>query len=167
MHKILAALAALLVLAPAARAQSLDVAASFNGTDGANPEAGLIDVSGTLYGTASDGGANGDGTLFSYSAANGLTTLASFNGANGANPLAGLTAVNNTLYGTTVNGGANIAGVLFSYQLPNAAVPEPASIALLATGAALLALGRRRGRSGAFQGLSPAARADDPGRGDR
>ena len=39
--------------------------ASFNGSNGSNPQAGLImDSSGNLYGTAQDGGANGYGTVF-------------------------------------------------------------------------------------------------------
>ena len=39
--------------------------ASFNGSDGDNPRAGLImDSSGNLYGTTRDGGANGYGTVF-------------------------------------------------------------------------------------------------------
>ena len=36
-----------------------------NGTDGATPKAGLIDVKGTLYGTTSNGGTNGAGAVFS------------------------------------------------------------------------------------------------------
>lgn len=35
-----------------------------NGSDGATPLAGLIDVKGTLYGTTSAGGTNGNGTIF-------------------------------------------------------------------------------------------------------
>ena len=67
MHKTLPAIAAILAfaLAPDARAQSLQTVASFDGSNGANPEAGLTDVNGTLYGTASGGGTNGDGTIFS------------------------------------------------------------------------------------------------------
>lgn len=34
------------------------------GTDGADPLAGLINVKGTLYGTTSSGGTSGDGTVF-------------------------------------------------------------------------------------------------------
>jgi uncharacterized repeat protein (TIGR03803 family) len=34
------------------------------GSDGATPLAGLIDVKGTLYGTTSAGGKDGDGTVF-------------------------------------------------------------------------------------------------------
>jgi uncharacterized repeat protein (TIGR03803 family) len=41
---------------------------SFDGTDGANPYAGLVqDTNGKFYGTASSGGANGDGVIFSLS----------------------------------------------------------------------------------------------------
>ncbi|HEY1613841.1 MAG TPA: choice-of-anchor tandem repeat GloVer-containing protein [Rhizomicrobium sp.] len=36
-----------------------------NGTDGQNPESGLIDVKGALYGTTLFGGAYGSGTVFS------------------------------------------------------------------------------------------------------
>jgi uncharacterized repeat protein (TIGR03803 family) len=35
-----------------------------NGSDGANPLAGLVDFSGTLYGTTFAGGSNGNGTVF-------------------------------------------------------------------------------------------------------
>lgn len=35
-----------------------------NGSDGATPLAGMIDVKGTLYGTTSAGGTNGNGTVF-------------------------------------------------------------------------------------------------------
>jgi uncharacterized repeat protein (TIGR03803 family) len=38
---------------------------AFNGTDGENPEAGLILSGNTLYGTTDDGGASGGGTVFS------------------------------------------------------------------------------------------------------
>jgi uncharacterized repeat protein (TIGR03803 family) len=41
---------------------------SFTGSgDGEYPNAGLIDVKGTLYGTTADGGANGGGTVFGLS----------------------------------------------------------------------------------------------------
>jgi uncharacterized repeat protein (TIGR03803 family) len=41
---------------------------SFNGSDGANPIAGLYaDASGNLFGTTYAGGANGQGTLFELS----------------------------------------------------------------------------------------------------
>ena len=41
------------------------VLASFNGTNGESPEAGLTLVGSTLYGTAGYGGGSGDGEVFS------------------------------------------------------------------------------------------------------
>jgi uncharacterized repeat protein (TIGR03803 family) len=35
-----------------------------HGSDGQHPEASLIDVNGTLYGTTFKGGTHGDGTVF-------------------------------------------------------------------------------------------------------
>ena len=47
------------------KAWTLKVLQSFNGTNGAGPRAGLItDGAGNLYGTAAEGGANGDGVAF-------------------------------------------------------------------------------------------------------
>ncbi|MGA8475583.1 MAG: choice-of-anchor tandem repeat GloVer-containing protein [Candidatus Cybelea sp.] len=81
--------------------------------DGAFPEAGLINVNGTLYGTTYEGGARTDnGTVFKVSTSGaGYTELYSFNyGTDGAYPVAGLVNVNGTLYGTTIQGGANCGG---------------------------------------------------------
>ena len=89
---------------------------SFNGTDGANPAYSDLTLSGsTLYGTTENGGANGDGTVFSISVTGGTpTTLLSFGGTNGAFPQGSLTLSGSTLYGTTVYGGAYGDGTLFS-----------------------------------------------------
>jgi uncharacterized repeat protein (TIGR03803 family) len=78
------------------------------GFDGANPfVGGLLDVGGTLYGTTSNGGAYGKGTVFSISTAGKEQVLHSFgSGVDGANPSAGLLDVNGVLYGTTGGGGA-------------------------------------------------------------
>ena len=63
--------------------------ASFNGSNGGYPGAGLTLIGSTLYGTTAVGGANGDGTVFSVPVSGGSpTVLASFNGSNGAVPLA-------------------------------------------------------------------------------
>jgi len=100
----------------AAGSNTITTLASFNGTNGANPYAGLImDGSGNLYGTAYSGGANGDGTVFEVAAgSNAITTLASFDGTNGANPIAGLIMDGSgNLYGTTYYGGANSHGTVF------------------------------------------------------
>src|SRR5579862_2606111 len=85
------------------------------GSDGDGPQAGLINVSGTLYGTTVYGGANGDGTVFSISTTGTEKVLYSFaGGSDGANPYAALINVSGTLYGTTVYGGANGDGTVYS-----------------------------------------------------
>jgi uncharacterized repeat protein (TIGR03803 family) len=89
--------------------------ASFNGTDGENPNSSLILSGNTLYGTTPSGGASGDGVVFSMPATGGTpTVLLSFSGANGADPLGGLLLSNGTLYGTTYGGGAYGDGEVFS-----------------------------------------------------
>ncbi len=92
-----------------------------SGSDGAFPEAGLIDLGGTLYGTTYNGGTHGDGTVFSVTLSGTEKVLHSFGGyfygRDGALPTASLTKVKGTLYGTTVSGGANSAnegGTVFS-----------------------------------------------------
>jgi uncharacterized repeat protein (TIGR03803 family) len=90
--------------------------ASFNGTDGAEPEAALVmDGSGNLYGTTAAGGASGDGTVFELVHGSGtVTTLVSFNGTNGGEPFAGLLLDGSgNLYGTTAGGGASNDGTVF------------------------------------------------------
>ncbi|MGA8325599.1 MAG: choice-of-anchor tandem repeat GloVer-containing protein [Candidatus Cybelea sp.] len=70
--------------------------------------AGLINVGGTLYGTASKGGAYSDGTVFSITPAGRMKMLHSFGrGSDGADPQASLVDVSGTLYGTTRHGGAH------------------------------------------------------------
>jgi uncharacterized repeat protein (TIGR03803 family) len=80
---------------------------SFDGTDGYDSRAGLVQATnGDFYGTTSSGGAEGVGTVFKITPGGALTTLHSFDGADGTYPYAGLVqATNGNLYGTTVNGG--------------------------------------------------------------
>jgi uncharacterized repeat protein (TIGR03803 family) len=83
--------------------------ASFDGTNGQAPYAGvLLDSSGNLYGTATAGGALGEGTVFEVaSGSNAITALASFNGNNGSSPEGGVTLdAAGDLYGTTSAGAA-------------------------------------------------------------
>jgi uncharacterized repeat protein (TIGR03803 family) len=100
----------------AAGTHTLATLATFNNTNGANPESSLIeDSAGNLYGTTRFGGANNDGTVFEVAAGtHTLTTLATFNGTDGANPYCSLLedAAGN-LYGTTVNGRASSDGTVF------------------------------------------------------
>jgi len=83
---------------------------SFSGPDGAQPEASLIAVNGTLYGTTYSGA----GTVFSITPSGKEKVLHSFgSGTDGSAPYAGLIAVNGTLYGTTVFGGRDGFGTVF------------------------------------------------------
>jgi uncharacterized repeat protein (TIGR03803 family) len=102
-------------MAIALPAQTFTTLHSFDGKDGANPGALLVQgADGNLYGTASAGGANGtnDGTVFKITESGKLTTLYSFCAqtlcTDGANPRAGLVqAGNGDFYGTTYFGGAS------------------------------------------------------------
>jgi uncharacterized repeat protein (TIGR03803 family) len=80
---------------------------SFGDTpDGNDPNAGLINVNGTLYGTTSLGGAKNAGTVFSVTTTGNEKVLHSFaGGSDGKYPNAGLMNVNGTLYGTSLQGG--------------------------------------------------------------
>ncbi|MBV8343570.1 MAG: hypothetical protein JO190_01080 [Candidatus Eremiobacteraeota bacterium] len=85
------------------------------GSDGAYPQAPLIDLKGTLYGTTKGGGAGGNGTVFRVTTTGIEKVLYSFaGGSDGAYPEASLTKVNGTLYGTTNGGGASGYGTVFS-----------------------------------------------------
>ena len=76
--------------------------------DGRYPEATLIDVGGTLYGTTAGGGTNGEGTVFTITPGGTEKVLYSFGKSpDGANPEAGLLDVDGTLYGTTSQGGSD------------------------------------------------------------
>jgi uncharacterized repeat protein (TIGR03803 family) len=99
---------------------------SFDGYDGFQPQAGLIeDAAGNLYGTTAYGGANNDGEVFELSPpqADGtiwtLALLVSFNGPNGLNPQSSLVAdAAGNLYGTTFAGGDHGDGVVFELTPP-------------------------------------------------
>jgi uncharacterized repeat protein (TIGR03803 family) len=86
------------------------------GNDGANPTAKLAQGNdGSFYGTTSQGGAHGSGTVFKISATGALTSLYSFTGgADGADPAGGLVqGSDGSFYGTTGSGGI-FEGVLVS-----------------------------------------------------
>jgi uncharacterized repeat protein (TIGR03803 family) len=96
---------------------------SFDGTDGANPTAGLVQAtSGDFYGTTYSGGASGNGTVFRITPGGKLTTLYSFcylsGCADGAAPSAGLIqGTDGDLYGTTSEGGIGGYGTIFKIIL--------------------------------------------------
>jgi uncharacterized repeat protein (TIGR03803 family) len=83
-----------------------------NGTDGADPGTGLVEVKGTLYGATDGGGAYNDGTVYSITPGGKEKVLNSSHGAS-----ATLLNVNGTLYGTTTLGGAYGYGTVFSITL--------------------------------------------------
>ena len=91
--------------------------ANFSGSaNGSNPDGRLFeDSSGDLFGTATYGGASGDGTVFEV--ANGthaLSTVATFTGANGINPSGGLVVDSNgDFLGTTLRGGSTGFGTVY------------------------------------------------------
>jgi uncharacterized repeat protein (TIGR03803 family) len=93
-----------------------------NDLGGSDPAYALIQgADGALYGTTKSGGANGQGTLFSF--ANGtFTTLYSFGGSNtdGANPNGIILGSDGAIYGSTVNGGTAGSGTIFKIALSDA-----------------------------------------------
>jgi uncharacterized repeat protein (TIGR03803 family) len=86
-----------------------------NGTDGQSPDASLVAVKHTLYGTTLSGGANNAGSVFTFDLeANAETVIHSFgSGSDGANPSNELIDVKGALYGTTGLGGTNGLGTVF------------------------------------------------------
>src|SRR6266481_5046049 len=103
---------------------------SFDGGDGANPEAGLVQASdGKLYGTTVFGGHHGEGSIFSIATDGTLTTLysfPSFDHVDGANPFGLMQHTDGKFYGTTSEGGTSIncdsfdsigCGTMFSLDL--------------------------------------------------
>jgi len=92
------------------------------GSDGRNPNAGLLQASdGNLYGTTYNGGNDGVGTVFSITTNGFYTSLYSFAGnvyggsTDSGNPYYGslVQASDGNLYGTTENCGANYVGTAF------------------------------------------------------
>ncbi len=86
------------------------------GANGFDPEAGLINVKGTLYGTTPHSyGAHLQGTVFEITPSGKETVIYFFKGGNdGGFPEAGLFELNGGLYGTTtVGGGRHENGTVF------------------------------------------------------
>jgi uncharacterized repeat protein (TIGR03803 family) len=96
---------------------------SFDGTNGASPRGSLLRASnGLFYGLTRTGGANDQGTLFSFNPSGNIyTVLHSFADAdgnrNGANPNGSLAEyADGVLYGLTAAGGAFGHGTVFSFN---------------------------------------------------
>ena len=97
---------------------------SFKGgkDDGAGPQAGLIDVGGTLYGTTGNGGRKNFysfGTVFKITLGGQETVMHKFGplaGPDGSVPLSNLIKVGGRLYGTTYAGGTDAYGTVFEIR---------------------------------------------------
>jgi uncharacterized repeat protein (TIGR03803 family) len=124
-----------------------DASPAFTNSDGADPQASLILSGNTLYGTASIGGSNLAGTVFSVNVnGSNFTTLHTFTGGNdGGGPYSGLVLAGGTLYGSVTYGGASNFGALFAlstngqnftniYSFTNANEASPIGNLLLAGG---------------------------------
>ena len=115
------------------------------GTNGGYPFAALTeDSSGNLFGTTSQGGANGYGTVFELTKSSGYTTeniLVNFTGTgagtNGGYPHAALTVDSSTgnLFGTTLQGGANGYGTVFELTKSSSYTTENILVNFTGTGA--------------------------------
>ena len=86
-------------------------------TDGDKPNASVVNVRGTLYGTTFGGG-DGDGTVFAFDPITGTETVlysfcAQSNCTDGASPWASVIRSKGGLYGTTAGGGAHNDGTMF------------------------------------------------------
>ncbi len=95
---------------------------SFTDLDGAHPYAGLIlDASGNLYGTTTNGGTNNQGTVFKISANGTESVLHSFgDSTDGRVPIASVIIdANGNLYGTTNLGGDYGYGTVFKLSPDN------------------------------------------------
>jgi uncharacterized repeat protein (TIGR03803 family) len=112
-------------------------------SEGIGPN-GLILSGNTLYGTASQGGANGNGTLFAINTnGSGFTNLYTFSAktanalgdltnSDGASPSTRLTLAGTTLYGAAQNGGTNGSGTVFAVSTNGAGFTTLHSFALAA-----------------------------------
>jgi uncharacterized repeat protein (TIGR03803 family) len=94
-------------------AQTFTSLYSFNGMDGQNPGAELVQgTDGNFYGTTLNGGANGYGSVFKITPSGTLATLYSFcsqsNCPDGIGPNGLVQATDGDFYGTTGGGGANV-----------------------------------------------------------
>jgi uncharacterized repeat protein (TIGR03803 family) len=104
--------------------------------DGFSPNGELVLWGNSLFGTATQGGNSGNGTVFAVNTdGTGFTVLHTFSGggrisyvsygvpltiwtnSDGSAPLAGMILSGNTLYGTTWTGGAGDGGTVFSISL--------------------------------------------------
>ncbi len=99
---------------------TIQVLATFNGTNGANPSADLfVDAIGDLFGTTVSGGANNKGTVFELGhSSHTIITYDSFNGTTtGMNPISDIVADSSgNIFGTTAYGGTDGDGTVYEIR---------------------------------------------------
>jgi uncharacterized repeat protein (TIGR03803 family) len=100
-----------------------------NGLDGGVPQTGLTKASdGNIYGTTSQGGSAGGGTIFQVTPADAFTTVHNFILADGIDPETSSPGLvqgsDGKLYGATTSGGASNGGTVYSYDL-SLPMPRP------------------------------------------
>ncbi len=93
----------------------------FNTDNGVYPHSGLLEVSGTFFGTCQFGGVKSSGIIYSFEK-NRVTfsKLHDFDGSsitNGSYPQGGLILSSNKLWGMTASGGSHNKGVIYSMNL--------------------------------------------------
>ena len=130
-----------------------------NPSDGASPEAGLIQASdGKLYGTTIQGGVSNWGTMFRLSAdGSAYTVLHHFTGgiSDGAAPRARLLeSSDGRLYGTTYSGGTNGPGTVFAINKDGSDFAIVRSLTASATDAGYPEGPLMEGSDGAFYGVA-------------
>jgi uncharacterized repeat protein (TIGR03803 family) len=99
---------------------------SFDGTNGQQPEAGVIQgLDGNLYGTTLEGGTDNYGTVFMLTTSGSLNSLYSFrDGSDGGYPEAPLVqTTTGVLYGTAIYGGTAGAGTFYSVTTSGSFAP--------------------------------------------
>jgi uncharacterized repeat protein (TIGR03803 family) len=130
---------------------------NFNGTDGKQPTAGLVQASdGNFYGTASAGGTKGFGTLYKITSAGVFSVLNNFDNTSGATPEVTLFQhTTGVLYGDTFSGGSHSDGVFYSLvaQLPPFVILLPTS-GKIGTSIGFLGQGFSGATNVSFNGIS-------------
>jgi uncharacterized repeat protein (TIGR03803 family) len=124
-HRICALLLLCIAMVGVSPAQTFTPLVSFNGIDGGDPAAPLVQgLDGSLYGTTSTGTTSGGigfgGTLFRTTTSGALTTLYSFclqsTCADGSGPTGLVQIADGSFYGTTLGGGLSTSsGTVFKF----------------------------------------------------
>lgn len=129
------------------------VMTSFGPPEGSFPTGDLVlGPEGDFYGTTTNGGAGGQGTIFKTTTNRNFATLFSFTGQNGASPRANLTYDSNgDFYGTTYRGGDSNLGTVFRFNT-NGSLST--LLSFTGTNGANPAGGLLRGNDGAFYGTT-------------